>query len=232
MNRRIAISFSLAVMISVIFIPIIDGILTTVAQEKESNYIKERDRIAGSRFINSLTSVVNDRQDRAKADLRTIYSAMIAYSSSGKTPGNTYAKTFTELEEKLCLPINFSNAPNKYNRGDYLGELSVSASGLEYTVVSNPSEIDEHTPSFYTDESGVIRYSVKGRASRESPEIPSPKKDEPMPEPYVVDKKEIRNNAILISIAFGALILFIGVISAPKTGTTKSGEHISTPTNE
>jgi prepilin-type N-terminal cleavage/methylation domain-containing protein len=118
---------------------------------------------------NLLTSRQAAQSAAAAGDLRTINSAMIAFASGA---GNgQFAATFTALEGNNYLPANFSNAGTTYNRGGYTGTLSPGTGNATYNVVTNPiAGATNSVFSYYTDESGTIRYkNSNGAANTDKP---------------------------------------------------------------
>ncbi len=112
---------------------------------------------------NLLTSRQAAQSAAAAGDLRTINSAMIAYASGS---GNgQFAATFDALQTNNYLPANFGAGTN-YNRGGYVGLLTPGAGNATYNVVANPIAGATNTVfSYYTDESGTIRYKNSNGAS-------------------------------------------------------------------
>jgi prepilin-type N-terminal cleavage/methylation domain-containing protein len=114
---------------------------------------------------NLLTSRQSAQASAAAGDLRTINSAEIGYSSG---PGNGSFGTFTELEAGKMLPTGFSTSASAYTRSGYTGTLTMGTNNTSYTCVSSPAVISEQAPSYFTDESGAIRFSTSGAASSAS----------------------------------------------------------------
>jgi prepilin-type N-terminal cleavage/methylation domain-containing protein len=111
---------------------------------------------------NLLTSRQAAQASAAAGDLRTINSSQIGYAAG---PGNGSYGTFSQLETANMLPSGFSTGANAYTRNGYTGALTQSATA--YSVVSSPSSgtISAQAPSYFTDESGAIRFSQSGAAT-------------------------------------------------------------------
>lgn len=95
-------------------------------------------------------------------DLRTIHSAQTAfYLGAGRS---TYGD-FDALEGNNCLPSNFSNGATTYSKFGYSGNLVLGNANASYSMqVQNPL-VSSISPSFYIDESGVLRYNNTGTAT-------------------------------------------------------------------
>jgi type IV pilus assembly protein PilA len=115
---------------------------------------------------NLLTSRQSAQASAAAGDLRTINSAEIGYAAGA---GNGNYGTFTQLETNKMLPTGFSTSASAYTRGGYTGTLTMGTSNGSYTCVTSPTAgISAQAPSYFTDESGAIRYSASGAASSAS----------------------------------------------------------------
>jgi prepilin-type N-terminal cleavage/methylation domain-containing protein len=112
---------------------------------------------------NLLTSRQSAQASAAAGDLRTINSAEIGYAAG---PGNGSYGNFTQLESNRMLPSGFSSSATAYTRNGYTGALTQTATA--YSVISSPATISAQSPSYFTDESGAIRFSTSGAASSSS----------------------------------------------------------------
>jgi type IV pilus assembly protein PilA len=116
---------------------------------------------------NLLTSRQSAQASAAAGDLRTINSAEIGFAAG---PGNGNYGTFTELETNRMLPGGFGTSGTGYTRNGYTGTLTLGTGNATYTVVSSPANgtISAQAPSYFTDESGAIRFSTSGAAASTS----------------------------------------------------------------
>lgn len=117
---------------------------------------------------NLLTSRQSAQAAAAAGDLRTINSSQMAYAAG---PGQGNYGTFTILESANMLPSGFSSSATAYTRNGYTGTLTPSSPTVSYSVVSSPGSITLTSPSYFTDESGAIRFNTSGAASSSSTPI-------------------------------------------------------------
>lgn len=114
---------------------------------------------------NLLTSRQSAQASAAQGDLRTINSAEIGFAAG---PGGGIYGDFSALETNKMLPSGFSSSGTSYARNGYTGTLALGTGSSSYTVVSSPPAITAQAPSFFTDESGAIRFSTSGAATSSS----------------------------------------------------------------
>jgi prepilin-type N-terminal cleavage/methylation domain-containing protein len=123
---------------------------------------------------NLLTSRQAAQSAAASGDLRTINSAEIAYAAGAGNGsfGDFAALGGTAAATNNYLPKGFANAATTYSRSGYTGAFAIANNNSTYTVVCAPSSgITNSALSYFTDESGTIRWSNSGNATVNSTPI-------------------------------------------------------------
>ena len=89
-------------------------------------------------------------------DLRSVHSAETAYYLG---PGRSTYGDFLAMEGNNYLPGNFSAGATSYARFGYNGTLALVNNNSGYQLMVQGPIISLTSPSYYMDESGVIRYN-------------------------------------------------------------------------
>ena len=118
---------------------------------------------------NLLTSRQAAQSAAASGDLRTVNSAEIAYAAGA---GNGSFGDFAALGGVTAgnnnyLPPNFANNATGYVRSGYTGGLTMKSNNTGYNLVTAPTSgtVTASAMSYFTDESGTIRWNNAGNAT-------------------------------------------------------------------
>ena len=101
-------------------------------------------------------------------DLRTILTAETAYYIG---PGKSTYGNFIALETHQFLPSNLSSGATSYNRYGYTGTLTLTNNDASFSMHVDSIPITNISPSFFIDESGLIRYNTATSATATDPPV-------------------------------------------------------------
>ena len=105
-----------------------------------------------------------DSEIAAVESLRSLNYAQMEYEQSH--PESGYAPTLADLRAETLIDESLATGTaHEYGFALTSGARQSSGRILTYTVLAEPSFHFAHCPSFFTDETGVIRFTRENRAA-------------------------------------------------------------------